>query len=627
VFLKKIYFKSTKEFFEMDNFNHLSEIDFAIRIAGEGGEGVISSGELFAQAAARTEYHVFTYITYPAEIKGGFSMIQIRIRDGKIHSMGSLVDYLVVFNQQAYDRTINELKEGGMLIYDPDEVEIEQNPNVEYHPIPLEKIVTELSGSKLGKNVVSLGALGNLFGIEFDVLEKLIFDRYGSKGSDVIDKNLKALKAGYKAGEANGWEHKFELKANPSAKVHYMFISGNEAVALGAIAAGCRFVAGYPITPATPIFETLTNLLPKLGGRAIQLEDEIASLSACIGASFAGEKAITPTSGPGLQLMGEQLNLASMLELPLVIVDVQRGGPSTGLPTKTEQSDLKFAIYGTAGEAPRVIIAPSSVEDAFYQTIRAFNIAERFQMPVIILTDQSIGYRKATVRIPDLTKIVQLDSIVPTNGVSVPTPEKIEIAARIQQPPEELKDFKRYLDTFDGISPITTPGLEGGQYLSGGLEHDETGKASYLPHIHSKMMRKRFKKLEALGDALEHNPPEYEGPEEAKIGVIGWGSTEGAIREARLLAEERGILFRHLQPKVLSPLPERQVRNFLSGLKQVIMVEENYTGQFAHFIKAKFGIKPIEIHKCEGVPITPEEVFNGVEKVERIVNEENIARL
>ncbi len=404
-----------------------------------------------------------------------------------------------------------------------------------------------------------------------------------------------------------------------------MLISGNEAVALGAIAAGCRFVAGYPITPATPIFETLTNLMPKVGGRAIQLEDEIASLSACIGASFAGEKAITPTSGPGLQLMGEQLNLASMLELPLVIVDVQRGGPSTGLPTKTEQSDLKFAIYGTAGEAPRIILAPTSVEDCFYQTIRAFNLAERFQMPALLLTDQSIGYRKATVRIPDLTKIVELDSSVHIDDVSIPSPEKIEIVNRIEA--EEMEGYKRYLDTFDGISPITTPGMEGGQYLGGGLEHDETGKASSLPEIHLKMMHKRFKKLEALSKALEKNPPEFEGSEEAKIGVIGWGSTEGAIHEARLLAEERGILFRHLQPKVLSPLPERQVRNFLSGLKQVVMVEENYTGQFAHFIKAKFGIKPIEIHKCEGVPFTPEEIFNGIEKVERIIHEESIARL
>ena len=611
----------------MDNNNYHSEVDFAIRIGGEGGEGVISAGELFAQVAARTAYHVFTYITYPAEIKGGFSMIQIRIRDGKIYSMGSSVDYLITFNQQAYDRTINDLKNGGTLIYDPDEVEIKKDIEAICYPIPLTKLVIDATGSKLGKNVVALGTLGHLFGIEFSILEQLIKDRYGAKGSEVIENNLRALKAGYFTAEESNWEKKFQLVADAQAKEHYMLISGNEAVALGAIAAGCRFVAGYPITPATPIFETLTDLMPKVGGRAIQLEDEIASLSACIGASFSGEKAITPTSGPGLQLMGEQLNLASMLELPLVIVDVQRGGPSTGLPTKTEQSDLKFAIYGTSGEAPRVILAPSSVEDCFYQTIRAFNISERLQMPVIILTDQSIGYRKATVRMPDLSKIVEVDNTKLTDEILIPSPERIEIARRIEIDPAKLNGYKRFLDTPDGVSPIATPGLAGGQYLSGGLEHDETGKASYLPHIHLQMMTKRFKKLETLSRAFEKNPPEYEGSEEAKIGVIGWGSTEGAIREARLLAAQRGILFRHLHPKVLSPLPERQVRHFLAGLKQVIMIEENYTGQFAHFIKAKFGIKPIEIHKSEGVPITPEEIYAGIEKVARIVDEANIARL
>jgi len=611
----------------MKNSHSNCDVDFAIRIGGEGGEGVISAGELFAQVAARTAYHVFTYITYPAEIKGGFSMIQIRIKDGKIYSMGSLVDYLITFNQQAYNRTIKELKPGGTLIYDPDEVEIKNDINAECYPIKLTKLVTEVTGSKLGKNVVALGVLGYLFGVEFGILEKLIIDRYGAKGEDIIKNNINALKAGYASGRAINWKPKIELIADPDAKEHYMLISGNEAVALGAIAAGCRFVAGYPITPATPIFESLTDLMPKVGGRAIQLEDEIASLSACIGASFAGEKAITPTSGPGLQLMGEQLNLASMLELPLVIVDVQRGGPSTGLPTKTEQSDLKFAIYGTSGEAPRVILAPSSVEDCFYQTIRAFNIAERLQMPVIVLSDQSIGYRKATVRIPDFTKIVEVDSSIPTDEILIPSPERIEIARRIEMDPTKLNGYKRFLDTADGVSPITTPGLSGGQYLSGGLEHDETGKASYLPNVHLLMMTKRFKKLETLSKAFEKNPPEYEGSEDAKIGVIGWGSTEGAIREARLLAEQRGILFRHLHPKVLSPLPERQVRHFLAGLKQVIMIEENYTGQFAHFIKAKFGIKPIEIHKSEGVPITPEEIFTGIEKVARIVDEAHIARL
>lgn len=604
-----------------------TEIDFVVRIGGEGGDGVISAGELFASAAARTEYHVFTYISYPAEIRGGFSMIQIRTQNSTVYSMGSHVDYLVVFNQVAYDRTIKELKTGGTLIYDPDEVKIEEGLDANVYPIPLTKLVTEISGSKLGKNVVALGALGHLFDIDVKVLEQLIQDRYQGKGHEAVEKNILALKAGYDAGVKNDWERKFHLLTNKDAKSQYMMISGNEAVALGAIAAGCRFVAGYPITPATPIFETLTKLMPMVGGRAIQLEDEIASISACIGASFGGLKAITPTSGPGFQLMGEQMNLASMLELPMVIVDVQRGGPSTGLPTKTEQSDLKYAIYGTAGESPRVILAPIGVEDSFYQTIRAFNIAERFQMPVVLLTDQSIGYRKATVKIPDLSKIIEVPNDVPAEDIQIPSPERVDIASRITPVDTDLANFKRFQVTESGVSPITVPGLAGGQYLATGLEHDEKGKANYTPEIHNLMNKKRFGKLANLSEVFEKNPPEYEGSDKAKIGVIGWGSTYGAIKEARMLAEKRGIIFRHLHPKVISPLPESQIRHFLAGLKEVVIVEENYTGQFAHFIKGKFGVKPIEIHKAEGVPITPEEIYTGIEKVARIVDEENIARL
>jgi 2-oxoglutarate ferredoxin oxidoreductase subunit alpha len=402
--------------------------------------------------------------------------------------------------------------------------------------------------------------------------------------------------------------------------------SGNEAIALGAIASGCRYVAGYPITPATPIFETMTRLMPMVGGRAIQMEDEIASISACIGASFSGEKAMTPTSGPGLQLMGEQLNLASMLELPLVVVNVQRGGPSTGLPTKTEQGDLKFAIYGTAGESPRAILAPSGVQDCFYQTIRAFNIAERYQMPVILLSDQSIGYRKATVRVPDLSNLTTVDSSVPSDRIVVPDPEHIQIANRLGPGREDLENYMRFRDSADGISPIARPGSPGGQYLATGLEHTEAGLPDYSPANHAKMTRKRFKKLSALSRALEKNPPEYYGPQDAEIGIIGWGSTEGAIREARYLAAEKGIVVRHLHPKLVSPLPDRRIEHFLAELTQVIVVEENYTGQFAHFVKGRFGVRPIEVHKCEGVPITPEEILAAVQKVAAIIDEEDIRR-
>lgn len=604
-----------------------SDVDFTVRIGGEGGDGVISCGEMFAQAVARTDYHVFTYISYPAEIRGGYSMIQIRTRDWTIYSMGGEVDYLVIFNQEACDRSIMSLKKGGTVIYDPDTVTIPNTKDMVLCPIPFSKITHEATGGKLGKNVVALGVLGELFSIDKSFLEKLLQDRFSLKGHEVISRNIQVLSAGYDAGKTQKWDKKYRLCRGGDGMARYMMLSGNEAVALGTIAAGCRFTAGYPITPATPIFETLCKIMPKVGGKAIQMEDEIASISAVIGASFAGEKAITPTSGPGLQLMGEQLNLAAMLELPIVIVDVQRGGPSTGLPTKTEQSDLKFAIYGTAGEVPRCILAPTSVEDCFYQTIRAFNIAEAFQMPVTILTDQSIGYRKATVRIPEFEGIHEITGQVPIEQVAIPRANRIDILSRKTPTQDELVDYHRFRITEDGVSPISTPGVPGGQYIATGLEHNESGKADYSPDNHLEMTKKRFKKLQVLSEAFEANPADYYGNKCSKIGVIGWGSTEGAIREARYMAEKEGIYIRHLHPKVISPLPDRQIRRFLSGLQQVMVVEENYTGQFAHFIKAKFGIRPIEVHKCKGVPITPHEIFSSIKKVARIVDEEHITQL
>ena len=604
-----------------------SEVDFILRIAGEGGEGVISCGELFARAAARTEYHVFTFLTYPAEMRGGFAMVQIRVRDWTIYSLGSKLDCLVVFNQQAFDRTIKELKKGGTLVYDPQAVQLPPDLEATLLALPLTQLSKEATGSVLGKNIVALGALGHLVEMEQRVLEYLVRDRFASKGEEVVKSNLAALQSGYAYAAEQGWQRILLMADLRPKGSQSMLLSGNEAIALGALVAGCRFTASYPITPATPIFETLTRLFPLVDGRALQMEDEIAAVSAAIGASFAGEKALVPTSGPGFQLMTEQLNLASMIEVPLVLVDVQRGGPSTGLPTKTEQSDLNLAIYGVSGESPRIVLAPTSVEDSFYQTIRAFNLAERYQLPVIMLTDQSIGLRKATVRMPDLSHIIQLDSHVARTKVKIPQPEFINLIHRAEPTAKELEDYRRFRITADGVSPIARPGTPGGQYLATGLEHTESGKPDYTPENHLQMSRKRFRKMEVIARSFDTNPIEIWGRADAKIGILGWGSTAGAIREARYLAEERGIHVRHMHPHTLSPMPHRQISNFLVRLEHLIIVEENYTGQFAHHIKAHFGVKAIELHKCEGIPITPEEILRGIEKVAGIIDEYSIAKL
>jgi len=603
------------------------KFDFTIRVAGEGGEGVISCGELFAKTIARTSFHVFTFITYPSEMRGGYSMIQIRFRDVTVYSVGSFVDCLIVFNQEAYNKSINVLKENGILIYDPDKVTVTNTHSVQGFPVPLEKLSKTSIGKALGKNIVALGVLSHIYGLDHEQTKKLIQERYGSKGDQVVEGNYSVLQTGIDEAAKTGIPRLFSLAESKPANEEYMFISGNQAVALGAIAAGCRFTAGYPLTPATSIFETLSKLLPLVGGKAIQMEDEIAAISAIIGASFGGKKVIVPTSGPGIQLMAEQLSLASMIELPIVVVDVQRGGPSTGLPTKTEQRDLNFAGYGSAGESPRIILAPTSVEDTFYQTIRAFNLAEKYQLPVIILTDQSIGYRKATVKMPDFDKIFQVDTFDRKKKIKIPNADLIAILQRQEPTEEELTDYKRYKDTKNGISPIARPGTPGGQYVATGLEHNEYGRTDQSPENHLKMSKKRFRKLDTVSRAFEKNPMETYGDPNNKIGIIGWGSTEGAIREARYLAEEEGVKARHLHPSTISPLPVRQIANFLHRLDYLIVVEENLTGQFAHFIKAKFGVKPIEVHKCEGTPFTPHEIYNAIMKVARIADEDTITKL
>jgi 2-oxoglutarate ferredoxin oxidoreductase subunit alpha len=259
--------------------------------------------------------------------------------------------------------------------------------------------------------------------------------------------------------------------------------------------------------------------------------------------------------------------------------------------------------------------------------MRAFNLSERFQVPVIILSDQSIGFRKATVRLPDFAEIREVEWPNIMDSPVIPSAKKIELASRIEPGPEELKNYLRFRDTADGISPITRPGLAGGQYLATGIEHTENGHPDYSPEVHFRMTAKRFRKLDVLSKVFEKNPPEYYGSRDAKIGVIGWGSTEGAIREARYMAESEGVLVRHLHPKVISPLPDRQIRYFLAELKHVIIAEENYTGQFAHFVSGKFGIRPIELHKCQGLPLTSREVFTSIMKVARIVDDQNIAGL
>ena len=575
--------------------------DYVFRFGGEGGEGVISTGELFTTACARSGLEIYTFRSYPAEIKGGHAMIQVRVADANVLlSRGDGVDVLVALNKEAYDRHYKDIKNGGVLVFDNTDFLPDEDSRTLKYPIPFNKIAMEEIGIRLTKNMVSLGSLSELFGIPQDKFKELIREKFGKKGEAVLEKNFQALAAGARYVRED-IKKADTMRVEPTGRQPRLVLSGNEALSLGAIAAGLKIYAGYPITPASSILEFLAKELPKVGGAVIQTEDEIAALGVVCGCSFAGKKAMTATSGPGFSLMVEMLGLAVMTELPIVIVDAQRAGPSTGMPTKAEQADLMMAIHAGHGEAPRVVMALSSVEDCFYGMIRAFNIAETFQTPVIVFTDQGLAQREASITKPDTSTIEVLERRKPTA--------------------DELVNYQRFKITSDHISPMSVPGMPDGFYSATGIEHTEAGELNYEPANHNKMMAKRAKKLEAV---LSYPwVTRVYGAEKPEIAVIGWGSEEGVIREAVDLATKAGIKVGAIHPKILWPFPAKILNDYLArGVKKVIVPELNFSGQFAALLKQHLSngnrnVEVIPMAKGGGLPWAPGDI---VEKVKEHAN-------
>lgn len=574
--------------------------DLVIRIAGESGEGVISTGDLVTQAAARAGFEIITFKTYPAEIKGGHCLYQLRLSDGRVYTEGDALDILIAFNQEAYDKHYAELKPDGMLLYDPGAFEPPaevSRQNQVFYAVPLAEIARTKLKFELGKNVVGVGVIAALFGLPREFIEKLLQEKFAKKGEDVVKKNLAALDAGIQYVEENIKDReRFLLKSNPPSP-DKIIIGGNLALALGAIAAGCRNMYGYPITPASDILEFLAAELPKLGGVAIQAEDEIASIGMVMGASYAGHKAMTSTSGPGVSLMVEWIGYSSMAEIPAVIVDVQRAGPSTGMPTKHEQGDLNLAVFGAAGEAQKLVIAPVSVTDCFWQIINAFNLTEKYQLPCILLSDTVLATRTESISRPNLAQIEVIERAKPPlNGHNSP------------------ENYRRYEVTETGVSPMSVPGMRGGQYVSTGLEHSEYGRPRYDVKSHSQMTEKRFRKLDHLAIDPDLPPAEQAGNPDAEIGIITWGSTWGDVVEVVREAEKLGIAVEALAPKVLWPLPTNQLDQFMKSKRVIICPEVNYTGQFAELLKAHYLRDIIKVNTYGGAPFKASQILEVVVK-------------
>ena len=566
-----------------------------VRLGGESGiDNAISAGDVLTLSVARSGYHVHTFRTYPAEIKGGPVMFQLRAGVRPVPSLGDKLDVLLAFNEEAWHLHGEDLRSDGVLVYDPGEHDAPREFRGKAYGIPLDRISKDLNLRK-GKNLVALGALSALFGFDFQQLQATVKDKFGKKRPEFVESNRIALLAGYEWVKENIQEEApFHLGPPQPTREPELVMSGNQAIVAGALAAGCRFFAGYPITPASDILEEMAKRLPPIGGASFQTEDEIAAIASVVGASIGGVKAMTATSGPGFSLMQEMLGLATMAEVPVVVVNSMRAGPSTGMPTKMEQADLNIALYGGHGEAPRIVLAARSVEDSFYQAMHAFYLSETFQMPVILLTDQSLSHRTATLPMPD--------------------PQRVPIVQRLRPAPEEAEDYRRYRLTESGVSPMGVPGFDATPFTATGLEHNEYGAPNYTPAMHTAQLDKRGRKFERAAEALcglEYplGCHAYGMPEaEAEVGVLAWGSTAGVVREAVEEMAADGYSVAALVPAVINPLPVERIVEFANHLKAVIVPEVNRTGQFAAWVKANTELHLISLTKYGGLPFTPAEI-------------------
>ncbi|CAG7632145.1 2-oxoglutarate oxidoreductase subunit KorA [Paenibacillus solanacearum] len=568
--------------------------DLSWKIGGQQGEKLESTELIFADGLCRLGYYLYGYREFSSRIMGGHTSNKIRICTQPVRAIADDVDILVAFDQETLERNARELRSGGIVIADAKlRPALPDGMTCRLIAVPFTSIADEL-GSAYMKNMVAVGASAALLGLPLKPFHDAAEKEWLRKGAEIVELNKQALSCGaqYVYDRIGTPDERLRLDAADGRPKWFMI--GNEAIGLGAIAAGCRFMAAYPITPATEIMEYLIPRLPALGGTVIQAEDEIAALMMAIGANYGGVRAFTATSGPGLSLMMEGIGLAGMTETPVVIVDAQRGGPSTGLPTKHEQGDLNAVLYGTHGETQKIVLCPSTVEECFYDTVLAFNLAERFQCPVIVLTDLQLSLGKQSA------EPLQYGDIVLERG-----------ALQSGESPLTLKDgpFKRYAMTESGVSPRVLPGTKHGMHSVTGVEHNEAGRASEDPHNRQAMMDKRLRKLGGLQiDAPFHAAAAHP---EADLILVGIGSTGGAIAEARALLAQEGIAANQITIRLLCPLPVEELAPCLDGEGPIVVFEHNATGQLASLLRLHYGTtgRLCSELKYDGSLFRPSEIY------------------
>ncbi|MGI8481312.1 MAG: 2-oxoacid:acceptor oxidoreductase subunit alpha [Chthoniobacterales bacterium] len=575
--------------------------DAVIRLAGNSQDGIQSAGAFLARLAGRSAQDVMTYMTIPATISGGPSIFQVRMGTGEVLSAGDEADFLVAFYQHSYEDHIGFLKEGGVLLYDSDNVE----PNLDdkrfvYVGVPITGLTVEALGGTAkdkGKNIFILGLIAKIFHLDVEKLTTLIKEKFSGKDESIVNTAIMAFTSGYgyPVGNVLTRQYKFETTVPKEGDRAQITMDGNQALAYGLIAAGIRYGAGYPITPWSSVMEILRSEFPKYGGIFVQAEDELGAVSMALGFSFSGYLAVTGSAGPGISLKTEAIGWASMAEIPIIIITVQRGGPSTGLPTNVEQSDLFQAIYGGHGDSPRVVLAAATVEDCFYIAIEAARIARKYSTPVFILSDTSLATRIEAFDEPHL-KDIMLD----------PQPDLSPRAA----------GFKPYaVDQITQHVPPGAPMLDGKYPLVTGLEHDEMGHPTGSPKLHMAMTAKRRNKLRKLAEEIP--VPQIYGDGEGEVLLVGWGSTYGPIHDAVKLAREHGEKVGALHLRHVHPFPNGLEKVF-AKFKRIVVVEMNDQGlygfgQLATILRARF-FEP----KIESATKTDSLTFRVKEILERV---------
>lgn len=570
------------------------------KVGGQQGEGIESTGEVFSTTLNRMGYYLYSYRHFSSRIKGGHTNNNIRISTQEVRAVSDNIDILVAFDQQTIDVNAHELVDGGVVIADEKfKPTVDEELDVKLVIIPFTATAKEI-GSQLMKNMVAIGASAKLMDIDLEHFYDMVHKLFSRKGEDIVESNRQALNAGYDLmAEQVGDIDLDQFKLNPADDTEKLYLIGNDAISFGAINAGVRFMAAYPITPASEIMEYMIKHLPRFGGTVIQTEDEISAVMMAIGSNYAGGRSFTSSAGPGLSLMMESIGLSGMTETPLVVVDTMRGGPSTGLPTKQEQSDIMQMVYGTHGDIPKIVLAPSDVEDAFYTTIEAFNLAEMYQLPVILLSDLQMSLGKQTSNPFDKSR-VEIN-----RGKTV-----------LEDLDEHDTDyFHRYGDSEDGVSPRPIPGLKNGIHHVTGVEHNPDGTPNEEAKNRKTQMDKRMRKL---SNQLMAEPFKAHGDVESDILMISILSVNGVVDEAVARLDDK-VTTIHL--KQIYPMPIEKLQPYLDGAKKIIVIEHNYNGQLMSILKMNYAghNKMASITKYDGQPFKP---FEVVEEINQITSKE-----